>query len=402
MNFLKYMIQAFLGLSFVMSVTVACSPVNFSAVPPAECLDPSLDPSTGCISDPDNPGFFKFTTNYVAPYPMVDILIVTDNSKSMANEQDKLKDNFGLLFNTIDNIDWQLGITTMDISNYHRQAFEIENNRSYTRTNFNYLEDFQDGNLVPFGPEQKLSDSSHASENALRVLKRSTVNREAVFAEGIKIDNSDFYSSGDERGIFAAALAVKQNKNTLFRDDAHLAIMFVTDEDVRSVGDRSTQRDKSPVMDEDRPEFLEQMINTELGSSKSVSVYPIVVPSDDGGFCKRELERERDSLSANWEIREGVIYEDLLSVFDGQKNTVCNSDWGSMLSDVGDFIEQRAREVITLSCIPDLEEGREVIIEGLEQYGSTASELDGKNITITPALPAGAEINIFYSCKTVG
>ncbi len=41
-------------------------------------------------------------------------------------------------------------------------------------------------------------------------------------------------SFGDERGIYAANMVVKNNPSSFIRSDAHLAVIFLSDEDERS------------------------------------------------------------------------------------------------------------------------------------------------------------------------
>lgn len=230
------------------SYFVGCSKVNFEkeeASAPVPCAD-------GCVK----PAADTQTLKIVGGGATVDILFVNDNSGSMSFEQNEMADSFSSFVQSLDqkDLDYRIGIITTDVSTAATQSANPNEPNLHTTNNearaINQNGALQDGNLI------KLSDGGY-------FITPSTANREALFAEAIRrgdggketekcetflkssvstAQGSTAYNdalkvncaSGDERGIFAASLAVSKNSASFIRQGAQLAIVIVADEDVRS------------------------------------------------------------------------------------------------------------------------------------------------------------------------
>ncbi len=139
--------------------------------------------------------------------PIVDILWVVDNSKSMAEEQQALAENFSYFY------DYLLSIYPDD--DVERDGFHI----GVISTDV-YSEDHR-GRL--HGP----------------VISQATPGADDVFAENVRVGID---GKGDEQGFYAATLALGEPLISTYnvgflRSDAFLFLIFVSDEDDKSFGE---------------------------------------------------------------------------------------------------------------------------------------------------------------------
>ena len=387
----------FLAGSMATSFFVACSPVEFNRST-NNCGGLG---ESACRVNPD-PTYIDFNYPFVAPKPSVDILVVVDNSISMKVEHQKVAERFSSFMNVIDGLEWQLAITTMDISNKYRSGDVIYNSKSYDNPGYAYMEDFQDGNLIPF-------------PNGVTVLKKgdTSLNQAQDYFEQTIQMNSEYFSKGDERGIFTASLAIQKNKDRLIRDHAHLAIIFLTDEDVRGWGTQSEQKDRSYPEDEDIATYLRSTIDNTLGASKGVSVYPIIVqstnpdiPSVENGGTKNnsyiqaclntQLQQDRT------DAKIGYMYEDLFEFFEGTTASICNSNYTSVLSGIANVIDTQARNSVTLPCLPVIDPERGFDFKILTSLpDGVVDTRDGKTVNFEPALPPDFRVEFSFTCKEI-
>src|SRR6185436_15414002 len=92
---------------------------------------------------------------------------------------------------------------------------------------------FQDGKFLQF------TNTSHQG-SGLYVINKNTPNAQDLFqgtiqrSETLACDQSGFSAaacpSTDERGIYAANLAIKSGQHSFFRQGAHLALVILSDE----------------------------------------------------------------------------------------------------------------------------------------------------------------------------
>ena len=136
---------------------------------------------TGCLD--------TFTQN---SQPVVDILLVIDNSCSMLEEQFTLGSSFDLLLDTLtqNNVDFHIGVTTVDIA---------------------------DQGILLGGPS---------------IITSTTQNLAQAFAQNVALGSN---GSGQEQGLETGRLALMPGRNPGFlRGTGSLAIVYVSDEDDQS------------------------------------------------------------------------------------------------------------------------------------------------------------------------
>lgn len=210
-----------------------------------------------------------------------DVLFVIDDSASMAAEQADLRENFDAFLRAADQglADYRIGVTTTDMSERGAQ-----------------------GRLVPlFDPD----DPDYLPERV--VTRASFPSPLAVFRE-----NADVGIAGDarERGLEAAVAALtppltsSDNANFL-REDAALALIFVSDEDDRSGLPASVAANL--------------LRSVKASTGRAVSASAIVGPP---GGCVTETGR----------ASEGTKYRALADALGGITESICTESWGDALA----------------------------------------------------------------------
>ncbi|MBX3018645.1 MAG: hypothetical protein KF767_12200 [Bdellovibrionaceae bacterium] len=178
-------------------VVAACNRTQFSPMP--EEISNSVTPQSEEIMQGSQP----------AP---VDLLVVMDNSRSMADEQEKMAERTQNLLNEIDSLDWRIGITTTDVST-----------GSYGLR----------GELLALTGGQG------------KVLLKGANDAQRIFGDTMKRDETltcpttGVCPTGDEQPL-AATLQALQKRNGVnqgfFRPNADMMVLIITDEDEKSNG----------------------------------------------------------------------------------------------------------------------------------------------------------------------
>lgn len=391
-----------LGLSFLLvGLALACSPVSFKdkkLVP--ECAEGEVCVVATPTPVPGEPSFRTYS--YTVPRPSVDILIVNDNTGSMRLEQQKMGQSFDNFLNNLDGIDWRIGMITMDISNTYRELNDLEAENTTNNPN-----EYYDGNLVRFS-------------NGQNYITPSTPNYHSVFLDSIEMTVEGF---GDERGIFTASLALEKQGplgGNFLRNDAHLAIIFLTDENVRT---NARSHGAYKIRHRDTKEyFFSQLnqLNNNTDTAKGVSVHSIIARNSDAfpsynadaiALARRDGHDFRDLSCVEYQsytsIGEGVdgdMYAELSSDprSEGIIGSVCDEHYDQILSDMGRFVNDRAKKEITLpgSCFilqDDSQYPFELYVNG-GLYSKDYYEIVGNRIVFTPAVSSDTAIFVTYYC----
>lgn len=122
----------------------------------------------------------------------LDLLVVVDNSISMLSEQANLANKLSSLTRHLQTVDWQIGVITTDTT------------------------------------------IANGLRNGGKPIKKSDPNANADFAAAVSVGNS---GDGDERGLVEAYRALKDcssSNHPWLRNDASLAVFFVSDEEDHS------------------------------------------------------------------------------------------------------------------------------------------------------------------------
>lgn len=273
----------------------------------------------------------------------VDILLVVDNSRSMAEEQKNLSTKLAALLSKIEDTRWNIGITSTDVAD----ACDIDV-ISYTQT-----------------------DAVEAFKNQINQL-------------GIQGD-------GNEQGIYRAVNGLKCNDGNWLREDAVLAILFVSDEDNCS-RDGSDCRRKAWNDINYLTEYVEGELSREVG--KKTGFYGIFWHPDQscqtgenkGYQYARLIDYKADAYSVAADTRWGSI---------------CSDDYTSTLESISRGISYQLDTSWELSARPEAEslEISLILKDGTKQMvTSDAYTLSGKTVTFAPEMapPLGSKIKANY------
>ncbi len=222
----------------------------------------------------------------------VDILWVVDNSASMQQEQINLGNNFNSFISFIETslIDYHIGVVSTDMDD---PAFS--------------------GKL----------------QGNPKVIDPDTPNAQAAFASNVQVGIT---GGGNEMGLLAAHDAlteplVSSDNAGFLRDDASLAIIFVSDEDDHSYGD---------------VKFYERFFGTlkGVGNERKVIISAIVGDAPDG--CS----------GADGQASYGERYHEVVEAWGESTASICSSNFASELEQLGLTVAGLSRK-FTLSKEPD-------------------------------------------------
>ncbi len=426
MRFHRLFMTSFFSVFAAMAMLVGCSDVSFDSPEPTPvaCED---QPGANC--EPIVEEFYRLTTTHTVKRSKLDILIVNDTSGSMAAEQAMMAANFNNFISEFSGFDWQLGITTMDLSNAYRPPGDADRPTRF-HDNINYL----DGNLIPFA-------------NGSRVLLESDPDRRNLFEQAIQVTDTNLKAYGDERGIYTASLALERS-GIVRSDSTHVAVIFLTDEDVRGAG--CTDSDRACFCDfleneAERQSCYANPQSTYAGyrqfamtandfpsrfaqaasrfNDKSFSVSALItepVPRDQNGNMISSSDEFRCFNSQDAQgrgAREGNHYAELAAMdqFEGFTGSICDN-FSSLLADLSRTINRRVEGDIPLDVACDIVEGdanypieitlledelETTFVMGVDPLpqGITSIEVASGRINFLPGLIAGSQVIVSYHCR---
>ncbi|MDG1480148.1 MAG: hypothetical protein P8R54_11190 [Myxococcota bacterium] len=222
----------------------------------------------------------------------VDILWVVDDSISMQNEQEQVAEGFQAFISSLQskNVDFQLGVTTTDMD----------------------LTTPLRGRLIG-RPEVLTPDDDYISMFEERVL--------------VGIEGSD-----KERGLQAAASVLLEDNLGFVREDAGLAVIFVSDENDCS-DDNVIPDEAEGVRCYDEPDvrvpvqrYIDDLL--ELKGEQRLSVSSIIGPTLSEG-CE-----------GSW---PGLRYQSVSERLNGLLGNICEADYAELMSQIGERITDPIR-----------------------------------------------------------
>lgn len=240
----------------------------------------------------------------------LDVLVVIDNSGSMATEHQNMAARFGTFLDQLNGLDRQVGIVTTD-----------------ARTNVTK----GDGKLVEF-----LDKDGRPTAKFMIDSKMTKATAQEWFAKTIQMPTD---GSGQEQGIAMTYRAIQRGQNNngtdarnfaLFRPDAALAVLVTTDAD---------ETNSAGTQDPNKPTFVLNYVKS-VYPAKPFSYHSIIVPLGDAVCVK-----------ANGNENYGYAYDEMSRLTGGTVGTVCASDYGSQLMAIGQATETLVRSV-ALTCAP--------------------------------------------------
>ncbi len=299
---------------------------------------------TGEILVPLGAGFSESFTQNKAQGE-VDILIISDNSSSMAADQVKLGERFSQFTKALNQIDYQIGVITTD----------VESNTSNSK-----------GSLVTV-PSQPS-----------RFLKAGAANAESTFASMVTVGTG---GSGNEQAMLASMMAFdKRNSENagFFRDSTDLAILVLSDEDEMSNGASGTAAS----------EVLQHFQRT-WGESKRLLAFGIIIKTGDQACLAQQLS---DSAGGSY----GTRAADLARLTGGETFSICDSDYSDSLNAIGEkvrnlvFSIQLSQTPVPRSVRVDISTGEQIPFR-----------VEGKRIIFERAPQQGARIVVSYNIPEV-
>ena len=284
----------------------------------------------------------NFTQGYVER--KLDILFVVDNSGSMAEEQAKMGDKINSFISTLHDVDWQIGVTTTDISD---GTYGLK------------------GDLLTIAGTQ-----SH-------ILTPSTPNYESAFkstvvrTESINCTNC---ASGDEQPIRAAIMAIEKrdttNKN-FFRSGADLGLVVLSDEDEMSSGPpQATQ-----------PAELTSLVKSIWQDNKRIFTFGMIIEPGDTQCLSQQ----------GGAGHYGTHVSLLATLTGGLTGSICDSDYAPTLGLIGENA-RRLLEYIQLSYYPIIDS---VQIKMTPDFNTTWN-VQGRRIYMIPPPPKDTLIQVSY------
>jgi hypothetical protein len=370
------------GLGLCLALLSACAKSTFTSVPKLSCSN-GEDRDSECVQGKRfNTYSFSFRSGEV------DILFVNDNSGSMYVEQAKMATAFPNFFSRISSLFYQIAMVTTDTT----------------------------GNQAPF----LTFKSGSGVSSGLNVINERTANVNDLFLGTVKRNetlvcdqngfNPSFCPSGDERGLYAASLAVQNGPGSFFRTGAHLAIVVLSDEDERSTGGRTLGYELETV---DTPQNLLRTLESKY-PTKSVSVHSVIVKPGDSACLT--AQRQVPTVGFPTLGRYGTLYaaiskpatyaagagitEDLFSIgnlVDGDVGSICQSDFTVQMGDIGRNVRANSMQAPKkLSCVAPATFTVTTIPSGMESQ--ITSTIDAQGRVTFANVPIGVEVRVSYEC----
>lgn len=405
-------------ITLAMGYHVGCNKVKFAK-------DPSQDP---CLSSPDTctyiNGRYNWNEKVTASLGKVDILFLDDNSGSMSFEQSSMAQKFSQFIAALDskNVDYRIGVTTTDISTASNPARAINQSGA-----------LQDGKLISFPNGRMFLENAVGSQQDrtswfAQVIQRPETTTCENFVKSNPTVSSDSQAylnscpSGDERGIYAANLTIQNNPSGFIRPEAHLAIVVLSDEDVRSSNYYKSTKYALSAMDS--PLGLIGSVNA-LYPSKTLSVHSIIVkPGALQSVTQDQMNAVISGLQAdplmsytpsqyfasnpageaclNQQSSQipgagfggsyGYLYALLTRQTGGIEGDICAADYGSQLGSMGSSIAAQVQSV-QLKC----SDARDLVVT-MAPSNSISYSLDGTTLKLSDVLPAGTQMSVSYTC----
>lgn len=284
----------------------------------------------------------------------VDVLFIVDNSGSMREEQQGLSEKISGFMNLIQNLEWQVALTTTD----PRVPMDGQ---------------AQDGAFLSF----------RDSQNS-KILKKGTHEiRDAqdLLAQAILVGVA---GSGDERGIQVARRSVERREESsihreFYRKEAVLMIVLISDEDECSNG-RCLQDDSL-----NHPREVLKYFTEQFGNQKVIK-FNSIIRSPTDSTC---------TTAAN----VGHYYSELSRLTSGVVGSICAQNYTQILESLGHKTLELMKS-INLRCDP-VDRDKDGLVDfemediaGVKIVGGY--KLEGRTLIFEQGLADGSYILNYY------
>lgn len=289
-------------------------------------------------------------------YNKVDILIVDDNSGSMAYEQKSMANRTANFLSILQGLDWRIAVTTTDPSS-----------TSKTNAPGVSISKISDGLFIPiYGLKDKYyidstmpaADAQYRLGMTLQRPETGSSSEQAIYATYRTIERATL--AGDKNPV----------QRDFFRPGAHFAVLVISDEDESANGTKNN------------PENLLKLVNTSWNGQKAFSWHSIITKPGD--------KKCRDTYGATY----GERYNAFSNLTGGVVGSVCETDYAQQLMGIASKIRNLVK-TMTLSCAPLTQLPIVVKKDGVPYSGSF--QVEGVNLNFASELAPG-NYTIDYHC----
>jgi hypothetical protein len=359
---------------------IACSPHNFSHIEGPACRGSGV----ACLVT--STGTEKYSDVKTVGNGIVDILVIDDNSGSMSTEQNAMGSKFPTFISSLGQIDWRIGVITTDVSGV---AGQIQPAKA---ANGNGA--FRDGRLLKFSNGASYIDKNTASASSLfnGVIKRN----ETLTCEQSGYQESSCPSS-DERGILAANLFLNGYASGFLRPSAPLAIIVLSDEDVRSGlyagGSRNTNNQPYgyELQTADQPDSLISNFKS-LYPNKTLSFHSIVIKNGDSSCLSQQNSQGTNVLGSY-----GKKYQEASSLTSGVVGSICSADYGNELGQIAYDIQNQVTSMAFV-CRPKNDQFTWSASPQPAQTVTATADFDRLVVDFDKPFTPGTKITLEYEC----
>lgn len=296
------------------------------------------------------------TTATVTPaLNSVDVIMIIDDSSSMAADQAKLAARMAGFLSDLDalNIDYQVCLTTTDTSYY------------------------------------KGSPIKWVGLGGSYIINKSTPNKSKIFTDTINALGAEW--SSDERGIYALNLMVANYQGTgCFRPQATLSTILISDEDERSVGGDASlsSAQYKPLEPGDMPSNLISKVDTTWSTAtfKKPFIWNSIIVKPGDKVCEASQDAQGTPSF------QGKIYAQLSSSTYGHIGSICDTDYSQNLKYIRDRVVN-SMPGLKLECTPV---GTPTIT--FSPPFTTSITITGDQVKFSPALTEGVTVTVKYVC----
>jgi len=316
-------------------------------VVPPPVLPPPLPPPQPPVVVPKTAESFKLKDFY----RKLDVLFVVDNSISMADDQAKLGQRIQSFLSVINGLDWQIAVTTTDVSNGPHGL------------KGGFLSTDSSGNKI-----LKPTTSDYAKKFFNTVVRKESLN-----CSGPKPTES--CASNDEQPLKAIIMSTQKSQNkSFFRDQAHLVTIVLSDEDEMSDAPSKATRAEEVV----------RGVQDAFGSDKKYSNYGIVIRPGDSECLRKNNMGEYATRVA-----------DLTALTGGHLGSLCDDDFGPSLSKIAKSVIEKTQQ---LELANEPKEGS-IEVSFIPESQAIKYEISGKKILLLSPPSDGVEIVVKYHKK---
>lgn len=327
--------------------TAACTEVQFA---PANLSVIQQGPI-----DEGNKRTESFFFNEDRPPSKVDVLFVVDNSGSMQDEQQKLSTALSSFVDSLSGLDWQVAITTTDISGGKYST---------------------NGQIVTM---EGLST---------KVLSQKIPNYEQVFLDTVLahgtpancVNDPKDCASGDEQPLEATRLAVglrNSDNYGFFRANSDFISITLSDEDEMSRGGGGATT----------PETLISTVNSAWGLTKLFSGYGIIIRPTDTSCLN-------DQTATGGRV--GSFVQRLADLTNAVTGSICDQDYGPALATIG----QRVRKFATSVSLSDVPIPGSVQVILTPSHPNITWIVVGQTVRLSDLPTKGTRVDITYERST--